>query len=209
MHHSGGAAAETDLIYGSCIRAVFDAVKTPAFLVVGLGLGYIEMAIARAALERNQAVRAIRSFESLEGLREFFYAWVHAQDLPSEIADIYDAAAAFVLGNSRLSKEDLRKFLRLHFPRPDSVSESLDEKTFFTERYDGILYDAFSSKTSPELWEEDFLTRFLGKAASPQAFLSTYACKGNLKRALKAEHFEIIQKPGFQGKRNSLFARRI
>lgn len=208
MHHSGGAAAETDLIYGDCVREVLEQRDSPAFLIVGLGLGYIEMLIAKECLLREKSAAAIRSFESLSGLREFFYRWVQGQELSHEIQSVYDEAVEFILRDCELQKTDVQNFLRKHFPQLDSLSGSLDQTTLFSRSYEGILYDAFSSKTSPELWEEEFLQKFLRKAAAPEAWLSTYACKGNLKRALKAENFEVIQKPGFQGKRNSLFARR-
>ena len=209
MHHSGGAAAETDLIYGSCVREVLEKVESPSFLIVGLGLGYIEMLIAKECLLRGKTATAIRSFESLPQLRDFFYRWLWSQELPEEISDVYDQALEFILLGCELKKSDIQKFLRDHFPQLDSISGSLDERTSFSRGYAGILYDAFSSKTSPELWEEEFLRGFLQKAADTKTFLSTYACKGSLKRALKAENFEVIQKPGFQGKRNSLFAQRV
>lgn len=208
MHHSGGAAAETDLIYGSCIREVFSAVSKPAFIVVGLGLGYIEMLIAKESLLKGLPIQGIHSFESLEGLRQFFYQWVHDTELPWEISQTYDQAAGFILGESLVTKNQLKDFLKLQFPDLSSISGALETTTEFKLPANGILYDAFSSKTSPDLWEEEFLRQFLIKAAGSPSFISTYACKGSLKRALKEQKFEVIQKPGFQGKRNSLFARR-
>ena len=47
MHHSGGAITETNLIYGIPIAEIFVKMNSPQFLIVGLGLGYIEMIIAR------------------------------------------------------------------------------------------------------------------------------------------------------------------
>jgi hypothetical protein len=206
MHHSGGAAAETDLIYGSCVREVLKNIENPSFLIVGLGLGYIEMLIAKECLLYGKNASVILSFESLSELREFFFRWTHNLDLPAEIQDVYDQSLGFILQGCDLKKTAIQTYLQKYFPRVESMAAGLDESTKFTGVFEAILYDAFSSKTSPELWEEDFLKNFLKKAAAPKAWLSTYACKGNLKRALKAENFEVIQKPGFQGKRNSLFA---
>lgn len=206
MHHSGGAAAETDLIYGNCIRAVFAIVEKPSFLSVGLGLGYNEMFIARIALELGQEVSEIRSFESVEGLRELFFMWLHDYELPEEILSVYENALSFVLKDTTLTKPQIQEFLRAKFPQQDSVSRSLDADTSFERKYDGILYDAFSSKTTPELWEEEFLTKFLEKAASPHAHVATYASKASLKSALKSLNFEVAERDGFKNKRNSLFA---
>ncbi len=73
----------------------------------------------------------------------------------------------------------------------------------------GFLWDAFSRKTTPELWDEDFLKSFisqsLDKIALPIGF-TTYACNGPIKRALRACGFDVQEQKGFHGKRQSLMA---
>ena len=66
MHHSGGACAETLLIYGQPIALTLQKVEKAHFLIVGLGLGYIELTIAREALllgKKADAVGLITSYE--------------------------------------------------------------------------------------------------------------------------------------------------
>jgi tRNA U34 5-methylaminomethyl-2-thiouridine-forming methyltransferase MnmC len=77
------------------------------------------------------------------------------------------------------------------------------------QKYECIFYDAFSSKTSPHLWQESFLLDFFAKACAANCIVSTYACTGALKRALKASGFEVILLEGFLGKRNRTMGVRI
>ncbi len=206
MHHSGGAMTETNLIYADCIQKVFNQSNKPAFLVVGLGLGYIEMCIAREALLKKKDVDCIRSFESVTGLRQGFYNWLWGLPLSLEMQTTYDLVCSFVIQECGLTQKQIQDFLRTYFPQIESLDQALERSTLFEQKFDGILYDAFSSKTSPLLWEEDFLAEFLDKAAKPKCFLATYACKGTLKRALKKNQFNIEDLLGFKSKRNRISA---
>ncbi|MBY0451839.1 MAG: hypothetical protein K2P92_02310, partial [Bdellovibrionaceae bacterium] len=71
-----------------------------------------------------------------------------------------------------------------------------------------ICFDAFSQQTSQELWSPDFLTRFLAESAHEDCVLTTYACTGHLKKALRDNGFEVIQRPAFRGYRDSTLALR-
>ncbi|MEN0057427.1 MAG: MnmC family methyltransferase [Bdellovibrio sp.] len=213
MHHSGGACAETLLIYGEPIREVLQRQKQPSFLIVGLGLGYIEMVIARESLLAQKAVARITSYESVPELRHFFHAWLfeNRESLQTEVAKTYDLVAEHVLQGTSLNPFEIREFLRGHFPELSSLQGALNSDLSPQRGSSAhcILYDAFSSKTSPHLWEEEFLCEFLRLYAEPAyCVLSTYACRGTLKRALAREGFAVKVREGFQGKRNSTLALR-
>jgi protein-L-isoaspartate O-methyltransferase len=81
MHHSGGAATETKYIYGEAILKALTFQKDLNFLVVGLGLGYIEILIS--SLIENAK---IESYEIDEELRTHFLDWVKG----SEQLEIYN-----------------------------------------------------------------------------------------------------------------------
>lgn len=208
MHHSGGACEETLLIYGEPIRQVLKNIENPHFLIVGLGLGYIELVIAREALLQGKSsnqVGLITSYESVPELREFFYNWLHGrcENLSAEVVETYEKVLFHILKDTALSPELLKDFLRQHFLNLGDIHSELSSEVRLESRYHCILYDAFSSKTSPFLWEEEFLARLLREGSADKSLLSTYACKGSLKRALKREGFEVVVRDGFQGKRNS------
>lgn len=208
MHHSGGACAETLLIYGEPIRKILENIEQPHFLIVGLGLGYIELVIAREALLQGKSagrVGLITSYESVPELREFFFKWLHEDvaGLSEEVWQVYDLVLAHVSKGTNLLPQDLKAFLRTHFKSLNDIRQELSSSVRLESKYHGILYDAFSSKTSPFLWEEEFLAKLLREGTEERCLVSTYACKGSLKRALKSEGFEVVVREGFQGKRNS------
>lgn len=208
MHHSGGACAETLMIYGEPIAQVVRKISNPHFLIVGLGLGYIELVIAREALlagKEPEDIGLITSYESVPELREFFYQWLHDQDqsLHPEVRATYDRVLEHVIRETELSPGKLKFFLKKHFKNLSDIQTSLNADVVLPSKYHCILYDAFSSKTSPHLWEEEFLNYILKTGTFERCVVSTYACKGTLKRALKQQNFEVILREGFQGKRNS------
>lgn len=208
MHHSGGACAETLLIYGKPIHKVLEKIDNPRFLIVGLGLGYIELVIAREALLLGKfpaQVGLITSYESVPELKEFFFLWLHNQkeELHNEVWNTYESVLNHVILGTQLKAEEIKSFLCEHFKNMSDIQDALSANVKLPAQYHCILYDAFSSKTSPFLWEEEFLVHLLHEGAAEQCLLSTYACKGSLKRALRSEGFEVTVREGFQGKRNS------
>ncbi|UYL08125.1 MnmC family methyltransferase [Bdellovibrio sp. SKB1291214] len=210
MHHSGGASTETTYLYGSVAATVLEKIKNPHFMVVGLGLGYIEMNLAREALKQNKTVGLITSYESIPELREFFYLWLHGKQdqLHQNVAKVYDEALRHVLIGTEITPQQLKSFLRDHFANLTDFHGALNEDVQFISRYHGIFYDAFSSKTHPHLWGEDFLNRLLLQSSAETSVLTTYALKSNLKRALRAQGFTVTEREGFFTKRGSTLGTR-
>ncbi|QDK37796.1 MnmC family methyltransferase [Bdellovibrio sp. NC01] len=207
MHHSGGACTETNLLYGNPAREVLKKIINPHFLIVGLGMGYIEMVIAREALllgKKSSDVGLITSYESVPELREFFFAWLYDRpEISPEIRSTYDLALEHVLKEQDFSPDILKGFLRDHFKTVTDIHAALAPDVTLPSRYHGIMYDAFSSKTTPYLWEEEFLKQLLRDGSAEQSMFTTYACRGSLKRALKDQGFAYIRRDGFNCKRNS------
>ncbi|WP_413557018.1 MnmC family methyltransferase [Bdellovibrio sp. HCB209] len=205
MHHSGGASIETTHLYGSVAAAVLSKIDNPHFVVVGLGLGYIEMNIAREALLRGKSVGLITSYESIPELREFFYLWLHdqVQEFSPEVLQVYEDVLMHVLKGTEISPQELKSFLKKHFVKLEDIHGALHEDIQFVSRYHGFFYDAFSGKTHPHLWGEEFLNRMLREASTENSMLSTYAVKGALKRALQAQGFVYTERAGFFSKRGS------
>lgn len=73
------------------------------------------------------------------------------------------------------------------------------------ESLDIVFYDAFGMRVQPELWSEEvFEKTFYGLKKG--GLLTTYACNGATKRALKAVGFEIEKLAGPPGKREMINA---
>lgn len=210
MHHSGGAYSETNLIYGQPMRRALLEVTSPHFLIVGLGLGYIELTLAREALLAGKGfseIGLITSYESVPELREFFFAWLHERSVISlEVQKTYDLVLEYVLIGTSLEPLKVKDFLKKHFKSVIDFRGVLTENTELESRYHCVLYDAFSSKTTPSLWEESFLDKLFSQGIAEQSIFSTYACRSSLRNALRRHNFEVIIREGFCGKRTSTLA---
>ncbi|MBO7227681.1 MAG: tRNA (5-methylaminomethyl-2-thiouridine)(34)-methyltransferase MnmD [Bacteroidales bacterium] len=71
--------------------------------------------------------------------------------------------------------------------------------------FDVVYYDAFAPQYQPELWTPEMFEKIYSAVAA-DAILTTYCCKGDVKRALKAANFKIEKLPGPKGKREMLRA---
>lgn len=200
MHHCGGAFSETQLIYGNPLRESLKNGGRSA-ISVGLGLGYNEILTAVECLRHQISPKDFRllSFESEDILRDRFHQWVQGQSF-----EIYDLVLSFFLKEQILTAASVKSWLSEALQLGTWKSEkALGQDVQISQKYDLIFYDAFSSKTSPHLWDEQFLVKFFTEAVSEKGMVSTYACLGNLKRALKGTGFQIIVREGFKSKRNS------
>lgn len=210
MHHSGGAWSETEQIYGRAIDFVYqqnqNLSKKIQFVVVGLGLGYIELLIADLAEKYQYPLHLIQidSFESVTELQNHFIQWLNQKEITHEISTVYDSVVNFVGPQCR---ENLHRIYQLgHFRIHGALDPAQLDRLRSELQFSGLMYDAFSSKTNPELWDEDFLKSLIAAHDTELAVVATYASKGTLKRALKFHQFAMNEERGFQGKRNSTFA---
>lgn len=203
MHHRGGAAAESEYIYGYCLEQGLLR-RLNLVLSVGLGLGYNEL-ITFKKFKSSQKLQDLRltSYELKPVLVDSFLKYLQdGTDRESTYAEVFKA-----VGVDRWDAREylLRAFEQKQWQIKSDFSKVLDEPQ---PQYQIILYDAFSSKTDPGLWGEDFLTILFQDKVDSTAVLSTYACTGALKRSLKNTGFTVQLRPGFQSKRECTFAER-
>lgn len=201
MHHSGGAAAETLYIYTEPFK---NTLKTLNELkqnqlsigVVGLGLAYIELSIVQN-LTLNPGFKAkLCSFEKEQELVDNFTGW-----LEGENNSTYDLICEKLFVNKSQAQKKIK----------DLEWEKLGELSFKTsikKSFHFVAYDAFSQFTDGPLWTDDFLDFFLTNLCEKNCVFATYACTGNLKRALQRNGFLFIKRPGFRGKRDATLALR-
>ena len=214
MHHRGGALAETELIYGSVVKqAITEGARH--FCSVGLGLGYNELMVARewlssSATEVPESFCEITSFEADPFLTDCFLNFLKNPEATTDTNEVYRDILARMAPTSGVKIcSFLLKILEAGlWHLPGALSADFGRSSH-DSKFDVVLYDAFSSKTSPQLWAEDFLNEFIGRHMSQKSLFSTYACTGPLKRSLKAQGFEVILREGFHGKRNSTLGRRV
>lgn len=194
MHHSGGAYSETQYIYGEALRLGFSQ-GLSRVVSVGLGLGYNEILSAHEALEAGVSLQ-LESYESESALKAAFLRFIFENQ-----GEVYQKMSLF-FPNSLRAQKSLQQ-MQAHSSW--ILREALTLETLPKSKPQVILYDAFSGKTTPELWEKDFLIHFLN-TCDQDAIFTTYACRASLKKALKEQGFKVLIRPGFQGKRNCTLA---
>ena len=123
---------------------------------------------------------------------------------------------ALSLNYHELLKTDQSLFLSLHRQIAGTLkisdnfflekeTNTLENTVFPSEKYDVIYFDAFSPEAQAELWTADIFTKLFA-TLKKGGVMTTYSCKGSVKRALKAAGFSIEKLPGPPGKREFLRA---
>jgi tRNA U34 5-methylaminomethyl-2-thiouridine-forming methyltransferase MnmC len=202
MHHSGGAARETLYIYTqpflNTLNAIEDIVQNDFSVgIVGLGLGYIELSFLQSLKNKSSIGAQLTSFEKDQELIDTFEAWLFKEQKNS----VYD----LICEKLAVKKSDLLEVLKfISWAR----FADLNLQTQITKPFHFVAYDAFSQYTDGPLWTDEFLDFFLQKHCAKDCVFTTYACTGNLKRALLRNGFTFFKRPGFSGKRDATLALR-
>jgi len=85
--------------------------------------------------------------------------------------------------------------------------EKFENASLSPEKFDVVFFDAFSPESQPGMWTPEGFSKLYG-ALKPHGILTTYSCKGIVKRMLKRIGFQIEKIPGPPGKREFLRARK-
>lgn len=206
MHALDGAFTETLYIYQPTVRDALKASQNTRIISIGLGLGYNEILTACECIQQNKNAH-VDSYESVPELREYFKKWINNQ--PNPFQDIYEKVLSLFVNSYSLNAVQVKEKLKQQIRSEQLVLHpAITPETQF-ERSNGIFFDAFSSKSSPELWTDEFLEHFVKTATAETCYLSTYASKGALHRTLRAHKFVSEKRAGFGKKRESTFAHRI
>lgn len=199
MHSLEGALSETEKIYITPLALTVKTLKKPlSILSVGLGLGYFELGVMMLNLDSSFFER-ITSCEKDSGIRQRFqkayYNNFNANEKTNDISlSIIEAWSQYPFMKNE------PKVIPVEFFGSLSLTQMPSGRFHF------IAYDPFSARSNPELWSDEFLSRFLGQLTAEDCVFSTYAKTGTLTRALKKEGFEVLPRRGFGKKRESTLA---
>ncbi len=215
MHSLRGAFSETVYIYGQAIQKTLEHGLPPHFFSLGLGLGYNELLTTALLISWNKQQPTLQlnqlraeSFEALPELTQLFVAWLKQEKIRNDFETAYSEILKRCSETTAVDPERIRTtLLRWIESKNWLLQGTLDSQTKFTvSPFSCFLFDAFSSKTSPELWSEDFLTELFSTSSAAKAVFSTYACTGALKRSLTKCGFTLNIREGFASKRDCTFA---
>lgn len=203
MHHSAGAALETAYIYKTPIEFALKHLNNCDLHVLGLGLGYIEISWAIEFYKASQLKKiesTLTSFEVETSLVENFVSWVSSQDSNDSVYSQISQHLAPDVPVFEIKKILLRNFEKIAI-KGDLLTEYKN-----SPKANVICFDAFSNKTTQELWSAEFLDAYIKECAQEDCVFTTYACTGVLKRVLKDNGFEMIPRFRFKGWKDSTFA---
>ena len=197
MHSKRGAFSESKFIYSEGCELYINknpTLKHLSVVSVGLGLGYNELLTTNVCIEAGVSNFEIFSYEKESVLVE---AFIKRVECPLKYP-IFWKPFKEMLGHSD-------KLLKLQKNVLEKIKHCGELSKDNTSPFAGcvmVCFDAYSNKTSKELWDEMFLNGILQLTTSGSVFC-TYASTGNLNRALKKNDYVNINKSGFKGKRQS------
>ena len=210
MHNRAGALSETDWIYGEATRKCFELCPEQVdCFSLGLGLGYNELMFAAHCIQMNRTNHiSLYSVELDPNLIDAFLYFLETEmDETDKQNSIYEQILIVVSQQYQVSPRLVKKFLtNLLKNQQWKIERELKYSNIPKQKFHLIYYDAFSSKTSPELWEQDFLNAFLIDTTREFCVFASYAATGVLKRALQQHRFMTPTRSGFHGKRECTLA---
>ncbi|MBN8537838.1 MAG: hypothetical protein J0M15_12360 [Deltaproteobacteria bacterium] len=183
---------------------------------LGFGLGYNELLVALWAIKNKFEDRqtSLVSFEIDSFFYNEFNKWLtRSEETP--MTPIYDLILNKILelnhktypeNESGLLDQIKSKLLNWKLQGIWRQQGELMNVKQLAQKFNLFIFDAFSVKTTPHLWSNDFLEPLLSSHRGAPCVFSTYACRGELKRFLQRENFIFLKRPGFKGKRNSTLA---
>lgn len=114
---------------------------------------------------------------------------------------------------------DLKSFQKLHSPvsgrenisyyfTSEIIYATIQQSEFPENEFDVVYFDAFSPEVQPEMWQESIFQKIAFSMKSG-ALLTTYSCKGAVKRTMVAAGLLVEKLPGPPGKREFLRAKKM
>jgi hypothetical protein len=211
MHSRAGAFSETLHVYSDVLVWMKEHNLPPDFISVGLGLGYVEFLVTAfyLAYRQPQGQLTLDSFESESELILLLERWLNNLEIPVTWRNAYSYIDSLFANYFTLVPRQVSDALVMMKETGQwRIHSALKTETVFDNRYAGIFYDAFSTKTTPDLWVEEFLRNFLNKSAAKHCCFATYAANSVVKRVLREHGFTIPKKDGYGYKRECTFAYR-
>ena len=208
MHSSQGAFAETDYIYGHAIDLCLSKeLPNYKFMNLGIGIGYNELSIVCYCLKHDIQSTQVQ-IESYEYFPELSNALVnfYLEKPHPFLGPVHKKILELYASHFSLEIKAIENYIcELLDAKRWNIHGAISTASIPTDCFNCILFDAYSSNTSPDLWTPEFLTAIFARSESP-CFVSTYAATGDLKRALKANGFSLQKRDGFAFKRESTLA---
>jgi len=194
-HSSFGAIQESQHIF---IDAGLSSIQKPEISILEVGFG--------------TGLNALLSMDwALKNKRKINYFGIEAHPVSAEIISQLNYCEKLFIDKKyfeKLHAEKGKKITINPFFSIEAQHKTIQDASFPDKEFDGVFFDAFSPETQPEMWEVGIFKK-LAAAMKTGGILTTYSCKGSVKRALLSAGFSIEKLPGPPGKREFLRATKM
>ncbi len=187
-HSRHGALTESQHVFiAKGLEKVIESGMTEiTILEMGFGTGLNALLTAIISVERNTRI----NYHALELFPLPESVWIEYQ-LPDELAEnrsLFDSMHG-ANWNKEVSINSNFLITKHHISLLD-FEPSL--------KFDLVYYDAFEPETQPELWTQEVFEK-LFSWMNPKGVLTTYCCKGYVRRNMLGAGFEVTKVPGPPG----------
>lgn len=194
-HSSFGAIQESQHIFiGACLNFVK---KTEiSVLEIGFGTG-LNALLALHWAEKNGV--------------KINYFGIEAFPVSTEIISQLNYAEKMFLDRKvfeKLHTENGKRAFVNQFFSIETQHKTIQETILPDKEFDAVFFDAFSPEVQPEMWEQSIFKK-IASSMKTGGILTTYSCKGIVKRALLSAGFSIEKLAGPPGKREFLRATKL
>ncbi|MFT6210269.1 MAG: tRNA U34 5-methylaminomethyl-2-thiouridine-forming methyltransferase MnmC [Bacteroidia bacterium] len=196
-HSRHGALTESQHVFidKGLRKQIEDGVTNITLLEMGFGTGLNALLTAIESKKLNIRI----NYHALELFPVPEEVWKE-YELPEELSgnrDLYDAI--------QLAEWDKEVIINPNFSVTKDNISLLDFRP--SVKFDLIYYDAFEPETQLELWTQEVFGK-LFSWSNPSGVLTTYCCKGYVRRNMIGAGFEVEKVPGPPGKREMIVAQR-
>lgn len=195
-HSVHGAVQEAKHVYLDNGLQHFKEQKDIAILEMGFGTGLNTFLTYLQAKEWGNTISysSIEAFPvSKEELAALNYREIPSEQLDQQIFDLLHQCAWD-------SKEQISSFFSLF-----KMHNTFEKQELQANSYDLIYFDVFGYPYQPELWSEAIFQKMF-QSLKPGGILTTYACRGIIKRNMQSAGFKVKKVAGPPGKREMIVA---
>jgi len=196
-HSRHGALTESQHVFidKGLRMQIGKGVTNVTLLEMGLGTGLNALLTAQIALSEGIVI----NYHALElfPLPKMVWKEYELPEKLSESRDLFDSI--------QLAEWDKEAAINANFSITKHHISLLDFEP--SDKFDLIYFDAFEPETQPELWTPEVFEK-LFSWSNFNGVLTTYCCKGSVRRNMLGAGFEVEKVPGPPGKREMIVAHR-
>ncbi len=199
---------------GECYHSSFGAIQESEhiFMVAGLKELLSQPSLNILEVGTGTGLNVLLTYLKTSNLNMVVnYDGIELYPIDKEIVERLNYCQILKVDNKLLSKIHSGKNKSIHLGQSFTFKNTICniiEMELEKDKYNLVYFDAFSPDAQPDIWTEELFVKIYFSMKNG-GILTTYSCKGIVKRALKSAGFIIEKLPGPPGKREFLRAVKV